>query len=78
MFESLAKALAAGLSLWESKEKRRYLDELIELKRKWYAEFNLGEGNRSNAVLDGIELELRILTDSFSSAVGTKDAGNSP
>jgi len=78
MFEVLAKALAAGLSLWESKEKRKYLDKLMELKSDWYEEYNKGPGYRSNAVLDNLELELRILAVAFSTSVGASDTGAAP
>lgn len=76
MFESLAKALAAGLSLWESKEKRKYIDRLMELKRDWYAEFNKDPAVRSDAILDHLRRELCILSDAFSSHIGA--AGTSP
>lgn len=76
MIAELFKVLAAGLSIWESKEKRKYVDKLMELKRDWYEEFNKGPGKRNNAVLDNIKLELRILAAAFATSVGAADAGN--
>jgi len=73
MFETLAKALAAGLSLWESKEKHKYVDQLIQLKKDFYEEYNKGYGVHSNAVLDNIELELRGLAESFATSVGAQN-----
>lgn len=70
MFDSLVKALAAGLSLWESKEKTKYQDQLIELKEKYREEFNKPVGERSNAALDDIRFELCLLGNAFGAAVG--------
>lgn len=72
MFESLAKALAAGLSLWESKEKNKYIDRLEKAKREYREEFNKAPADRSDAVLDNLEFELRIITDSFAAASARK------
>lgn len=74
MLELLFKVLGAGLSIWESKEKNKYIDKLIELKKDYYEEFNKGAGHRSNAVLDNIELELRLIAEVFSSANGSKNS----
>jgi len=74
MLEILFKVLGAGLSIWESKEKNKYIDKIIELKRDYYSEFNKGPGYRSNAVLDNIERELLIIAEVFASAAGSKDA----
>lgn len=72
MFESLAKALAAGLSLWESKEKTKYVDRLIELKRNYREELSKPIDVRSDDVLARIEYELRDIADAFASSVGIK------
>lgn len=74
MFESLAKALASGLSLWEHKEKNKYRDKLIKLRREYREEYSKDISVRSDAVLDNLCFELRILADSFSTEVGQKDA----
>lgn len=73
MFEALAKALAAGLSLWESKEKRKYVDRVIELKRAHYEEYNKDPAHRSDAVLDNLEHELRIVAIGFAASVGAEN-----
>lgn len=73
MFESLAKALAAGLSIWEHKDKLKYSEKLASLKRAHRDEINKPRNRRSNAVLDNLEFELRLLVDSFSAAVGKQD-----
>lgn len=74
MIETIFKLLTAGLNLWSDKEKNKYLDQMINLKRAFYEEYNKPEPD--SAVLDNIRLELRLLCDSFSSQVGiasTKD-----
>lgn len=67
------KLLGSALSLWESKESRKYLDEKIKLEKDWYEEFNKPIGKRSDAVLDDISLQLHILCDNVATAIGTKD-----
>lgn len=74
MTESLIKALEAGLSLWDHKEKRKYLDQLISLKKEFYAERNKPREIRSNAILDDVRLRLRILCDSIATAIGAAGA----
>jgi hypothetical protein len=76
MVTALFQALAAGLKLWQSKESRKYLDRLIELKEDYYEEYNKDPARRSDAVLDNIERELRILTESFAAGVGAQDTPN--
>lgn len=72
MKEALFMALSAGLSLWNTKEARKYRERVLELKKEWYEEFN--KPIPDNASLDGIELELRHIAESFYTQTGTKDA----
>lgn len=65
MVESLLKVLEVGLSLWEHKEKHKYQDKYLKLKREYYEESNKPRGDRDGAILDNIEFELRLLADSF-------------
>lgn len=76
MFESLLTVLGAGLSIWNNKERTKYVDQLMSLKRRYYEEFNKDAEHRSDAILDGIESELRILASAFSTNVGNQDASN--
>lgn len=64
MIDSIFKILGAGLSIWESKEKTKYLDKYLELKRDYYEELN--KDMCDDAVLDHIEHELLILGEAFS------------
>lgn len=72
MIDSLFKVLGSGLSLWESKEKRKYVDKLIALEKEYYEEYN--KEISDDAVLDNIRYELQFLGSAFSAKVGTKDA----
>ncbi|MBK7366155.1 MAG: hypothetical protein IPI97_14655 [Nitrosomonas sp.] len=78
MFSALLKVLGAGLSLWASKEARKYIDKKIALEKAWYEEYNKDDASRSNAVLDNLEFELRTLAIAFASEVGASQAGNKP
>ena len=68
MFTTLMQTLLVGLQLWQHKEANKYHDRAMSLKRRYRDEFNKPEGERSDAVIDDLEFELRILADSFSAA----------
>jgi uncharacterized membrane protein YheB (UPF0754 family) len=57
--------LEQGLKLWNSKEADKYISKLIKLKKEWYEEYNKPLNERSDVKLDYIELQLRILCQSF-------------
>lgn len=74
MVTALFQTLHAGLVLWDDIEKTKYIDRLEQLKKDYYAEFNKDLSLRSDAVLDNVQFELRILAVSFAASVGTKNA----
>lgn len=74
MFTVLLNCLNAGLTLWDDKEKTKYLDQMISLKESYYAEFNKPDAERSDAVLDNLEFQLRVLATSFAAGVGKPNA----
>jgi hypothetical protein len=76
VIELIFQSLSTGLSIWESKEKTKYIDKMLTLKRQWYEEYNKPTSNRSDARLDHIEYELRILVETFASKVGTSHTEN--
>lgn len=76
MIGSLFKVLEAGLGLWKSKESRKYLDRVIKLKKEFYEEYNKDDNVRSDAVLDNIQFELRLISDSFASQIGSENSEN--
>lgn len=72
-------SLELALTLWVSKDKRKYIDQLADLKRRYYDEENKpvvpppGNPNaalRSDAVLDVLRNELCILYASISADIG--------
>ena len=68
--------LEAGLQLWASKEKTKYQDKYIQLKRDFYEEYNKDFSIRNDAILDSIRSELFILCDSFATAVKAENTKN--
>lgn len=68
--------LEQGLKLWNSKEANKYLDKLIKLRKDWYEEYNKPLDERSDVKLDSIELQLKILCQSFVQAPKRENAKN--
>lgn len=66
----LFEILNSALSIWDSKEKTKYIDQKIKLEKKFYEEYNKNLSVRSDAVLDNVQHELRILCSTVSSAIG--------
>lgn len=73
MIESFLKVLGTGLEIWASKEKTKYIDKYMSLKKDWYEEINKPEDQRSAAVLDNIRFELELLGAAFSATARTAD-----
>jgi hypothetical protein len=71
MTEILFGVLLTGLKLWESKESRKYLDKVIELRQSWIEEYSKPRGQRDNETLDEIETQLYLISKVFSE-VGNK------
>lgn len=72
--ELILKLLESGLVLWNNHQATKYLDKLIKLKKDWYEEYNKPLTIRSDVALDSLELQLRILSESFIQASGRKDS----
>jgi len=77
--------LDSALSLWNSKEKTKYIDEKIKLEKKYYDEFNKQIHDpskpydkmvdyRSDAILDSIHFELCILSNNAAAAIRAANA----
>jgi hypothetical protein len=69
MVDSVFKLLGAALSIWESKEKTKYQDEYLRLKKEWRDEMDQPDDYRSQLAIDRIERELRDLASSFSYSI---------
>lgn len=76
MFAALLSVLGAALSIWSDKEKHKYIDQLIKLKEEYYAEYNKPEASRSDATLDNLEFQLRLLGHAFAASVGEQNTPN--
>ena len=74
MIEALTGALKSGLSLWESKESRKYIYRVIKLEKEYYEEDN--KDRPDMALLDNIEFQLRLISHSFSSQVSKQNLKN--
>lgn len=68
--------LEQALKLWNSKESDKYIAKLVSLKKDWYEEYNKPLGKRSDVKLDYIELQLRILCQSFIQAPKPENTKN--
>jgi hypothetical protein len=75
LIKSLLTAVGALLSLWQSKEKRKYIDRRLVLEKEWYEEINRPRPERDNSALDRIERELCQLSDAIVADIGKQDAG---
>ena len=62
----------SGLKLWESKESRKYIDKVIELRSSWMEEYAKPRGKRDNETLDEIESSLYLIAKVFSEVGGEK------
>jgi len=60
---ALIASLKFGLSIWDNKESRKYLDEVLDLEKKRLYEENKPEQNRNHAVLDNIDARLCIISE---------------
>lgn len=60
---ALIQSLKFGLSIWNTKESRKYLDEVIDLETKRSYEKNKLEKLRNHAFIDGIDNRLCIIAD---------------
>lgn len=70
MIGTIISLLAAGLNLWAEKEKNKYIDELLAIKKGFWEEWNKPEGERSDAVLDSLKFRLEILAEAFLQKTG--------
>ena len=73
LVSSLIGAVEAGLKLWNTKEGRKYLDEILELKQDWVNEYNKETHERSDAKLDLIEQRIVLISEIFSASIGSQN-----
>jgi hypothetical protein len=78
MFTLILSVLDTGLKLWLSKERTKYVDKLMRLQKEYYEESNKPAEERSDAVLDNLFFELRILASAFAAEARVSDAPPKP
>lgn len=66
---SLFGVLEAGLKLWATNDADSVAKKMAALKETYYAEYNKGPDLCSDAVLDNVVSELRILADEFAARI---------
>lgn len=76
LVDSIFMALGSGLKLWSSVESRKYIDKYMKIKKDYYEETNKPESDQDFAVIDNLQFELKLLCDSFHTAVGSPQAEN--
>lgn len=72
MFAAILGIVEAALSIWASKLRQKYNDKVESLKRAYYSEMNKPQQDRSDAVLDNLEFELKITTASLANDIKLK------
>jgi hypothetical protein len=69
MFTTILSIIDSVLNIVELKIERKYVDQLVEIKRAYNEETNKPEADRSDAVLDNLWVELRIVTEAIASSL---------
>lgn len=72
MISAILGIVEAALSIWDSKLKQKYIDKVERLKRDYYEEINRPLSERSDAVMDNLEFELKITTASLAADMRAK------
>jgi glycogen debranching enzyme len=69
VLEQLLKLANLGVE-----EKHKYEDNILKLKKRYYEEFSKPEDELSDNALDGIDLELRLLSEALLETLRTKNS----
>ena len=68
--------LEQGLTLWNSKEASKYIEQVIKLKSRYYEEYNKPLNIRSDVAMDSIMLHLKIICESFVHSAQSENSQN--
>ena len=63
LIASLFAITKHSLSIYSTKQARKYLDRVVYLEKVYYAEENKPEDQRNHAVMDNVTNELCLLTN---------------
>ena len=77
MTELILKIIGTTLSIWKSKEQRKYYDKWMDLNKRYYEENNKNESQRDMAVLDNLDHELQLLGEALNSEIQRSNSRNS-
>jgi hypothetical protein len=78
-FGLIGQLFTAGLNLWNSHEKTKYVDEKMAIEKDFYDEWNKPLDQRSDAVLDRLKFRMRVLATAFAAAAaGPRAPDSSP
>lgn len=75
MIEPLFQVLATALSIWDHKEKTKYLDQYLDLRRRYDEALLAPDDTRDDAVICSLERELRLLAFAWTAAAQGQGAG---
>lgn len=64
----ILEILKSGLSLWDSKEKTKYIDKLMKIEKEIYEEESKPLEERDQAVIDNLNFDLLLVSRAFAQA----------
>jgi len=67
IISSLFKIAEHTLGIYKTKQARKYLDRVIYLKKRYYAEENKPDNQQNHALMDNITNELCLITETIAS-----------
>lgn len=67
LVDSLLKIGASLISLLELKERRKYTDQMLELQKAYYVEYNKPYEQKNDALMDQIKFNLVLLIQAIAS-----------
>ena len=70
MLKSLFEIIGAGLKIWESKEKNKYIKEYLSLEKDYYNENSKPKQFQDHVRLDDIEFKLMLIGRAFAAQAG--------
>jgi len=74
MVPAIIQLVDVILDIVKIKIERKYIDQYLELKRAWYEETNKADAVRSDAVLDNLKFELRVVSEAIAADARAKNA----
>ena len=73
---ALFSIVGSALSIWDTKEKRKYLDKYIQLQKDYNEAINRSDDQWNDARIDSILFDLRLLVSAINSEIGKSVIAN--